>query len=403
MKGFFTAKQTESTSRSDGKILSCASCGAYKDCQTPKMPAIGNFKKKILIIGTAPEERDDKRGEAFQSSNANFLRRTLKEFDIDMFEDCLLTYARHCYNPETEFDPSNYEVECCRKSTIKTIRENKPKLIILLGDSALFSLIGHRWKKDFDNIDKWRGWTIPDQDFKAWICPVYDIYQVQERPEVLTVWKLDLKQALKCLKIPFPIHKEPDIHYHENLNFINDLVESTQKEVTFDYETTGLKPHAKGHKIICCSIAYSEDDVHVFMMPKRRKDQQPFIDFLANKRINKIAQNLKFEEAWSVGILGQPVKGWIWDTQLATHLLDNRPGVTGLKFQTYVQFGIIDYSSEIEPYLKAVDDKNANSINRIEELIAKPGGKEKLMKYCAYDSIFEMRLSILQRKLIIPV
>lgn len=401
MKGFFTTKQVESTTRSNGKILSCASCGGYKNCQTPKMQPTGNFKKKIIIIGTAPEERDDRRGMAFQNANAAFLKRTLAELDVDMFEDCLLTYAYHCYNPKEDFEPSPYEIECCRKTTIQIVKENKPKLVLLLGNSAVFSLIGHRWKKDFNDIEKWRGWQIPDQDFKTWLCPVFDPSQVQEKTEVLTVWKLDLKKALKCLKIPFPVHKEPNIHYQDNLDFIHDLVNSTQVEVTFDYETTGKKPHAKGHKIICCSIAYNEDGVHVFMMPKKRKDQQPFIDFLANKRIGKIAQNMKYEHAWSKEILGVEVQGWIWDTMLATHVLDNRTGITSLKFQTYVQFGIVDYDSEINPYLKSADEKNANSINRIEELIAKPGGKEKLMKYCALDSIFELRLSIMQRKLMI--
>jgi hypothetical protein len=84
------------------------------------------------------------------------------------------------------------------------------------------------------------------------------------------------------------------------------------------------------------------------------------------------------------------------DTMQATHIIDNRQGVTGLKFQTYVQFGVIDYASDVSPYLGSVDPKNGNSLNRIMELVKKPGGKEMLMKYCGLDSIYEFRLAIKQ-------
>jgi DNA polymerase I-like protein with 3'-5' exonuclease and polymerase domains len=133
------------------------------------------------------------------------------------------------------------------------------------------------------------------------------------------------------------------------------------------------------------------------MIPENRIQRKPFVQLLANENIKKIAHNLKFEETWSKVRLRQSVKGWNWDTMLMAHILDNRRGVTGLKFQTYVYFGIADYSSEIEPYLISVDPKDGNSLNRIEELIKKPGEKEKLLKYCALDSIFEYRLAQLQK------
>jgi hypothetical protein len=137
------------------------------------------------------------------------------------------------------------------------------------------------------------------------------------------------------------------------------------------------------------------------MMPKTRRERQPFVDLLANPKIGKIAQNMKFEEAWSVVRLHQPVQNWEHDPMQASHIMDNRAGITGLKFQVYVQFGVPDYSSEIEPYLDA-DKTNANSFNTVLKLIELPGGKEKLMKYCAYDSIYEYRLSKLQTNDILP-
>jgi len=80
---------------------------------------------------------------------------------------------------------------------------------------------------------------------------------------------------------------------------------------------------------------------------------------------------------------------------MAAHILDNRPGVTSLKFQTYINFGIIDYESEVSPYLKAVDSKNGNALNRIFE-----ADEKKLMEYCSLDSIYEYRLAMWQIKII---
>jgi hypothetical protein len=125
--------------------------------------------------------------------------------------------------------------------------------------------------------------------------------------------------------------------------------------------------------------------------------QRPFLNFLADKTIGKIAHNMKFEQSWSVNCLRQPVENWAWDTMLASHIIDNRDGITSLKFQTYVHFGVIDYASDMDSYLRAVDEKNSNSINRIDELLKQPGGAEMLLKYNGLDTIYTNRLAKMQR------
>ena len=42
-----------------------------------------------------------------------------------------------------------------------------------------------------------------------------------------------------------------------------------------------------------------------------------------------------------------------------------------------------DKNSEINPYLKATDDKDGNSLNRVLELVESEEGQAKLLKYCA--------------------
>jgi len=406
-EGFFTKKETQSISRPGGRVYSCVACGLCKDCKSPKMEPFGNFKKKILNIGEAPGEIEDNKGKPWQGKVGKLLQRTYDDLGIDLFEDCLNINACSCRPVDKEGNnrsPSNFEVECCRKTVLRTIDEYKPKLIIVLGNSALFSLIGHRWKKDLGGITKWRGYTIPDQDFDAWVCPTFHPSFIERSFDFKgtsvekVIWLQDLKQAFKSIHRAFPKYVEPKIEIIEDLSVLDNII----TEIAFDFETTGLKPHAPGHRIVCCGIATSENHAYVFMMPETKKERQPFIDVLTNKNIGKIAQNMKFEETWSVVRLKQSVQNWVWDTMLASHIFDNRAGTTNLKFQAYVNFGIVDYSSEIAPYLQAIDNKDGNALNRINELLAKPGGKEKLMKYCGLDSIYEFRLAMQQRSDLLP-
>ncbi len=396
MTGFFTKKETQSTSRPDGKKHSCYSCGLFRNVKNPKMQPWGKFNKRILIIGESPSNIDDQKGIMWQGKDGVLLNETLNELGIDLFKDCLSINALDC---RTNKAPKNHEIDCCRKFTLSVIKQYKPKVIIVLGTAALYSLIGHRWKKNFGSINKWRGWTIPDQDLKVWICPIFHpsyILHAQDRTEFRTVWIQDLKKAIKYRNKKFLKHKEPKIKILKE----NELkVLSTIKKgiAVFDYETTGLKPHAKEHKIVSASIAYTKDKCYSFLMPKKKKNLKYFTDFLMNPAIRKIAQNMKYEDTWTNVILGIKIENWYFDTIQATHILDNRSDITSLDFQTYVQFGIIDYSSEIKPYLQSVKE-GGNSMNRILELISTKDGLKKLLIYGGYDSIYEYRLALIQQK-----
>ena len=185
----------------------------------------------------------------------------------------------------------------------------------------------------------------------------------------------------------FPIYKEPTIHITDDLTFLEYL----PNEIAFDFETTGLKPNGEGHRIVCCSVAVSEDEVYVFLMPKTPKEREPWIKVLKNPEIKKIAQNCKFEFSWSQVRLDVEVQGFVHDTMLMSHILDNRQGITSLAFQVYVNFGNITFKDDTQEYLEA-DKKDGNAKNRILELLEIPGGTEKLLRRNALDSIFEFRL-----------
>jgi len=398
--GFFSHKETESISRPDGKTYSCISCGLYKNCQSPKMEPFGNFKKKILNIGEAPGEYEDKNGKPWQGRAGKLLQRSYQKLGIDLFEDCLNINAVHCRPMDKDGEnrtPTNLEIESCRRTTLQIIKDYKPNVIVLFGFIPVFSIIGHRWKKDLGTISKWRGWLIPDQDFMSWVCPTFHpsyIERSKDGPEE-AVWLGDLKQIIDKIDKPVPIYQEPNIEIIEDLSVL-DKIHSKSNQIAFDYETTGLKPHAEGHRIVSCAVAYDEYNAYSFLMPNTRQGREPLVRILADPYIMKFAHNMKYEDTWTSVRLKAQVVNWDWDSMIAAHVLDNRPGITNLAFQTYVNFGVIDYKSEIAPYLMA-DKDNANSINTIFKLLESPAGVKKLLTYGGYDAINEYRLAIQQK------
>jgi DNA polymerase len=401
--GFFTATQLKSTSRPSGQILSCASCGLYRNALSPKMGAYGRGRKKIMIIGESFNEVEDKTGKPWQGKTGLLLKRSLEELGIDLFEDCISVNACRCRPVNKDGEdrgPENNEVACCSKFLFEDIKRYEPNVIIVLGSLAGYALLNNRWKHDLGEITKWRGFTIPDQELEAWVCPTYHpSYVVREEQDVSIklIWEDDLKCAIDLATTVVPKNKEPKITVLQDLSPLNGIHPDL---IAFDYETTGIKPHAKGHRIVCAAVADTADHAFVFLMPRQREERQPFLNVLDDNLIGKIAHNVKYEDTWSMVRLGQKIKNWAFDTMLASHLLDNRPGVTGLKFQVYVNFGIIDYDSEVAPYIKSIGDDSdgSNSLNKIHAVLQSQQLTNKLLEYCAKDAIYTYRLALKQMK-----
>lgn len=396
MQRFFTKQETQLISRPGGKALSCMTCGLFHDCKSPRMAPYGNFRKKILNIGEAPGEWEDRNGKPWQGKTGRHLQATMKKFGVDLFDDCLNINAVSCRPMEDGENrtPTSNEIDSCRKFVLKCIDQYKPKMIILFGSVSVSSLIGYRWKKELGGITKWRGFTIPDRDFGCWVCPTMHPSFVERGGKVeQTIWEDDLKLFLGLVNTPLFVYNEPEIEIIEDLA----VIEKIKGEAAIDYETPAIKPHTAGYKIVSAAVADTLDHTYAFLMPTVRGKQRPFLNFLANKEVGKIAHNMKFEQSWSVNCLNQTVENWVWDTMIASHVIDNRDGITGLKFQVYTSFGIVDYSSQVEEYLKGGDRKDGNAPNRIYELLKQPGGRELLLHYNGLDTIYTKRLSQIQR------
>lgn len=391
--GFFEPVEFGTEKRKIHRLPQCGACGLYKGCRSPKMPPGGQGDRPILFVGEAPGKTEDKEGEQFVGVSGQKLEDVLYELNFELNDGCK-TNAIICRPPKNKMQ-AEY-IEFCRPNLLKTIRRMKPNVIVLLGGKAVRSLVCTEIDSDAV-ISKWAGWAIPSLEYGAWICPTYHpSHLLREKDPVLNLlFSRHLQQAIgleheevKGLDLE---ELKRDIERITNPRQAAKRLKDLSKKagtVAFDYETTGLKPDDKRHWIVAASFCLGGEDTFAVKM---NEDLLPLLSrVLRSDRLRKVTQNLKYEERWTRAILGHPVSNWYWDTMLTAHILDNRSGVTGLKFQAYVQFGVPDYNSAVTDYMATRED----GLNRMWEC-----PDDILLTYNGLDSLLTYKLMERQRTL----
>jgi len=392
--GFFSSSELSST-KSISTIPRCGQCGLYKTCLSPKMKWTGKGQKKILIIAEAPGETEDRKGIQLIGDAGQHLRRALRSrgVEIDLDKDCWKTNACICRPPGNKV-PDNKIIDACRPNLIKTIKELKPRTIILLGKVALDSFIPMIWKEDVGQVGRWVGWNIPCQKYNAWVCPSW-------HPSFLMRNQNEVEERLsrQHLKIACHHKEKPwkEVPNYKGQVEVLDHSSAAVKAIksfewgrgmfAFDYETNCLKPEETGSEIVCCSISNGDRTI---AFPWTDRTSEAMASLLKTD-IPKIGANIKFEDRWTKKKLGFHIRKWYWDTVLAAHVLDNRPGITGVKFQTFIQLGAESYDDQVKPFLQS---KGSSRLNRIRE-----ADLRDVMLYNGLDSLYEYLIAIKQMKL----
>lgn len=394
MKGFFIQPKEKKTatrrsSREKGapkpKLTGCAACGLDKTCVHPKMTPTGKGLMGVLIIAEAPGKTEDEHGIQLVGEAGQLLRSILRGIDIDLDNDCWKTNAVICRPPKNR-TPSAREIKECRHHLFETIAELKPDKIILLGRVAVESYFGE--VESIGNMERWTGWSIPDKRTQAWVFPTYHpsyLLRDEKNDALRSLFRKHLEAAFRFDGAGMPMDEfKADLLRTEDeaLGYLRGIVDCPPAMIAFDYETTSLRPRHEGSRIVCMSIA-TEDGAVAFPMFDGA-DFRKLLRRVLQGPSAKIAHNIKFEAMWTREWLGYQVKNWAWDTMLAAHVLDNRTGITGLKFQALVRYGVMGYEDEVAPFLVA---RGESPLNRVHEV-----PMDKLLLYCGIDALMTLRL-----------
>jgi len=399
MTGFFTPTEVTSKQKhSPSLIPSCGLCKLFQGCQHPKIKPYGEGRRKILIVGEFPNEQADYVGKPFAGDEERLLRQSLAKYDVDLDKDCWQTNALICKVPNGKL-ANNKAVEWCRPTLIKTIQELQPEIIIPMGPSAVKSVIGWVWKEEVGQISRWDGWRIPNQKLNAWICPTWhpsyilrSDYGSQKENELRQLF-FDRHLEAACALKGRPWKKIPD--YSNRIKVELDSVKAAtaidamvagKRPLAFDFETNMLKPDSSKARIVCCSIsdgltsiAYPWHGAAITATKRMIQADNP-----------KIFSNQKFELRWSMKEFGHGVNNCAWDTMLAAHVIDCRPDITSIKFQAFVLLGVDAWEGKTKDYFKS---NGSNDENKIRDM-----DLNTLLQYCAYDSLYEWKVAMIQAK-----
>ena len=389
-KGFFSTNDI-STSKSMSTTPRCGLCKLHRTCIHPKMPPTGKGRKRLLFVAEAPGRLEDEKNTQLIGKSGQYLRSRLKRYGINLDVDAQKTNAVICRPPKNE-TPTSAQIAACRPNVLREIESFQPTCIILLGATAVESVIPIFWKDKIDAFSRWTGWHIPIQNKNVWICPTYHPSYILRKPgkQYTMLFNRHIKAAIKLQKLPWV--KVPD--YSSGIEIITSpsqagrylyqLYRSKPAHATWDLEASSLKPDTPGAEIVCCSVCTGPQTV-VFPWAGDAVDEM--LAILRNPHIRKIAANNKFEHRWILHKHKMHVRGWYYDVVLGAHILDNRPKVTGVKFQSFARLGLPSYNDNIEPYIRAP----AYKLNKILELPI-----TDVMLYCGMDAKVEDELAIIQ-------
>lgn len=375
--------------------VNCLKCGLYKNKHHPKQDFTGEGKLKCLIIAEAPGEDEDRIGKQLVGDVGKWFRRKLAGFGLSLDRDFWKINSVSCRPTDPQGNnrkPTPEEIQFCRQRILTTIKALKPQFIWLMGNTAIESFYSGYYDSDLLTIGKWRRNCIPDPEYGAYIIPMWHPSYVSrnERDQNLqSVYIHDLEYAIGKFDTPpftpLKINCITTTDFQKIIAALDLVIKQQPPFLYFDYETNCLKPQVKGSKVASISFCYCDDWAYsfpynlpnIFTQHERDQIKERWINILANPEIKKGAHSCQFENNWSAKHFIEP-QGWLRDSQLSAHILDNRRGVYGLKFQSYLKLGIKPYDKDIAPYLEA------NGKNKFNEIDKAPVGK--LLTYNAMDS-----------------
>lgn len=167
-------------------VTDCSLCGLH---QTRNKPVFGkgSTNAEIMFINEAPEELEDKTGEAFSAQTGQLLARMIKAMQFSK-EQVYLANIVKCRPPGGRKAEIN-EINACLQFIKKEIELVQPKAVILFGTLALKAIIGEK------SITRCRGKWFNYGSIPA--MPTFHPSFLLQSPEAKkTVWG-DMQKVMK--------------------------------------------------------------------------------------------------------------------------------------------------------------------------------------------------------------
>ena len=152
----------------------------------------GDYKSKIMIVGEGPGQKEDQEGKPFVGDAGILLNKMLKSINIDRKKVYITNVVN--FRPPNNRKPEPSEISKYSNFLRKHIAIIDPKILILMGSTAMESLFGSNIK-----ITKERGsWKDIIINNKTYLCMItfHPAYLLRQPENKKFSWK-DLKEIRK--------------------------------------------------------------------------------------------------------------------------------------------------------------------------------------------------------------
>ena len=129
---------TEELLELHGRIRECTACPLHVT-RTQAVPGYGPVTARIMAVGEAPGETEDREGKPFVGAAGQLLTRLLESVGLDR-RDIYISNIIKCRPPGNR-DPEQSEVESCSHFLDEQVAMLQPDVILVLGRHALARIL----------------------------------------------------------------------------------------------------------------------------------------------------------------------------------------------------------------------------------------------------------------------
>ncbi|MCH8022681.1 MAG: uracil-DNA glycosylase [Thaumarchaeota archaeon] len=171
------------------EVRNCRLCNLCKE-RKHAVPGEGSSNADLLFVGEGPGRSEDEQGRPFVGSAGKVLSKLLDSIGLSR-EEVFITNVVKCRPPENR-KPQVDEVTKCRSYLEKQIETIRPKLICVLGATALEALIGE------SNLSTQHGKLITRRGLKMFV--MYHPASALYNNKMEAVMMEDIRSLLGVLK-----------------------------------------------------------------------------------------------------------------------------------------------------------------------------------------------------------
>ena len=360
------------------------------DINSPRIHGAGPQTAKIVFVGEAPGQEEDRLGEPFVGASGQLLNDLFKEIGLKR-DEVYITNAVKCATRGENMKPTKTEITKCRAHLVKEIAKIQPTVIVAVGASALEAVMRRA------GIVKLQNNILFSDEFKTKVVPVVHPAYVLRNPAAY----VDLKKGVELAVVESASHdkvtqaslvtQHVSVKTPEQINRLLTLLEQT-KEFCIDLETDALD--ARIANIILISFSWKRGMAVTVQWSDLSRNQKIRLGKLLTSDRLKIGHNLKFD----IRILhmhGLSVTGPIFDCLPAIALLNENLKEKGLDALVLRYLDMGEYWADLEKFKK---EYARETKTKVREFTYDKVPIKILAKYARFDADATFRLYLKFKK-----